>query len=78
MSQSTLRRRFAAGLTALATAAGLVVGAPALAGAQATEQGSPASLGSAGSAAAPPAAPAFRPAGGDENPVGFRNRLRPG
>ncbi|MBB0995573.1 esterase family protein, partial [Dietzia maris] len=47
MSHSTLRRRFAAGLTALATAAGLVVGAPALAGAQATEQGSSASLGSA-------------------------------
>ncbi|MFI8591175.1 alpha/beta hydrolase [Dietzia maris] len=78
MSHSTLRRRFAAGLAALATAAGLVVGAPALAGAQATEQGSSASLGSAGSAAAPPAAPAFRPAGGDENPVGFRNWLRPG
>ncbi|WP_292044253.1 hypothetical protein [Massilia sp. UBA6681] len=35
MSHSTLRRRFAAGLTALATAAGLVVGAPALAGAAA-------------------------------------------
>ena len=78
MSHSTLRRRFAAGLTALATAAGLVVGAPALAGAQATEQGSSASLGSGGSAAAPPPAPAFQPAAGDENPVGNRNWLRPG
>ncbi|MDV8002094.1 alpha/beta hydrolase family protein [Rhodococcus sp. IEGM 1408] len=81
MSQTTLRRKFAAGLTALATAASLVVGAPALVGAQATEQGSSASLGSggsAGSAGATPPAPAFRPAGGDENPVGFRNRLRPG
>lgn len=39
MSNFTLRRKFAAGLTALATAAGLVVSAPALAGAQATEQG---------------------------------------
>ncbi|MET3860907.1 diacylglycerol O-acyltransferase/trehalose O-mycolyltransferase [Dietzia sp. 2505] len=84
MSQTTLRRKFAAGLTALATAAGLVVGAPALVGAQATEQGSSASLGSAGSAGsagsgdAPNLAPAFQPAAGDENPVGFRNWLRPG
>ena len=78
MSQTTLRRRFAAGLTALATAAGLVVGAPALVGAQATEQGSSASLGSAGSAGAPPAAPAFRPAGGNEDPRGNRGVLRPG
>jgi diacylglycerol O-acyltransferase/trehalose O-mycolyltransferase len=78
MSQTTLRRKFAAGLTALATAAGLVVSAPALVGAQATEQGSSASLGSGGSAGAPPPAPAFRPAGGNENPVGNRNWLRPG
>ncbi|MBB1056593.1 esterase family protein [Dietzia sp. B19] len=78
MSQTTLRRKFAAGLTALATAAGLVVGAPALVGAQATEQGSSASLGSAGSAGAPPAAPAFRPAGGNEDPRGNRGVLRPG
>lgn len=78
MSHSTLRRRFAAGLTALATAASLVVGAPALAGAQATEPGSSASLGSAGSAAAPPPAPAFQPAPGDENPVGNRHWLREG
>ena len=78
MSQSTLRRRFAAGLTALATAASLVVGAPALVAAQATEQGSSASLGSAGSAGPAPAAAAFRPAAGDENPVGFRSNLRPG
>src|SRR5699024_3298752 len=52
MSHSTLRRRFAAGLTAVATAAGLVVGAPALVGAQPTEQGSSASLASAGPAGA--------------------------
>lgn len=68
MSHSTLRRKFAAGITALATAAGLLAGAPALANAQ-----------SAGSSeAAPAAAPAFRAAPGDENPVGFRNWLRPG
>lgn len=80
MSQTTLRRKFAAGLTALATAASLVVGAPALVGAQATEQGSSASLGSAGSAgsAGAPPAPAFQPAAGNEDPNGNRGVLRAG
>ena len=77
MSHSTLRRRVAAGLTALATAAGLVVGAPALAGAQATEQGSSASL---GSEAAPPPAPRVlqAPNAVNENPTGTRGNIRPG
>lgn len=77
MSHSTLRRRFAAGLTALATAAGLLAGAPALANAQATEPGSSASLGSAGSAEAP-AAPAAAPAAArfmNEDPDGTRGVL---
>ena len=77
MSHSTLRRRFAAGLTALATAAGLLAGAPALATAQATEPGSSASLGSAGSAEAP-AAPAAAPAAArfmNEDPDGTRGVL---
>lgn len=78
MSHSPLRRKFAAGLTALATAAGLVVGAPALAGAQATEQGSSASLGSGASADAPPPAPAVMSAPGNEDPYNQRGRLRPG
>lgn len=77
MSHSTLRRRFAAGLTALATAAGLVIGAPAFAGAQATEQGSSASL---GSEAAPQPAPRtlHAPNAVDENPYGNRGHIRPG
>ena len=80
MSHSTLRRRFAAGLTALATAAGLLAGAPALANAQATEPGSSASLGSAGSAEAP-AAPAAAPAAArfmNEDPDNQRGRLGAG
>src|SRR5699024_952107 len=79
MSHSTLRRRFAAGLTAVATAAGLVVGAPALVGAQPTEQGSSASLGSEGPAdAPPPPAPAMQTAAVNEDPLGNRAGLRPG
>src|SRR5699024_10297101 len=79
MSHSTLRRRFAAGLTAVATAAGLVVGAPALVGAQPTEQGSSASLGSEGAAdAPPPPAPAMQTAAVNEDPLGNRAGLRPG
>ena len=77
MSHSTLRRRFAAGLTAMATAAGLMAGAPALVNAQATEPGSSASLGSAGSAEAP-AAPAAAPAAArfmNEDPDGTRGVL---
>lgn len=79
MSHSTFRRKFAAGLTALATAAGLVVGAPALAGAQPTEQGSSASLGSSGSAAPVPALRELHaPNVVDENPDGKRGIIRPG
>ena len=80
MSHSTLRRRFAAGLTAVATAAGLVVGAPALVGAQPTEQGSSASLGSEGPAdAPPPPAPAAQAAvAGGEDPNNNRGVLRNG
>ena len=74
MSHTTLRRRVAAGLTALATAVGLVAGAPALAGA-APAEGSSASAGSLGPL---PPAPAFQPAPGNENPVGNRHWLRPG
>lgn len=81
MSHSTFRRKFAAGLSALAMAAGLVAGAPALAGAQPTEQGSSASLGSAGSegqSPAPAPAPAARAFGGNEDPDRHRGRLRAG
>ena len=69
MSHSTLRRRLAAGLTAVATAAGLMAGAPALANAQ-----------SEGAVAPPPpaAAPAALPFGGNEDPNRNRGVLRPG
>src|SRR5699024_2872846 len=80
MADSALRRRFAAGLTAVAAAAGLVVGAPALVGAQPTEQGSSASLGSEGPAdAPPPPAPAAQAAvAGGEDPNNNRGVLRNG
>ena len=69
MSHSTLRRRFAAGLTALATAAGLMAGAPALVNAQ--------SAGSGSGEPAPAAAPAPRVTafGGNEDPDGRRGDL---
>lgn len=72
MSHSTFRRRFAAGLTALATAAGLMAGAPALVNAQ--------SAGSGSGEPAPAAAPAPRAAafGGNEDPHNNRGNLRPG
>lgn len=69
MSHSTLRRRLAAGLTAMATAAGLMAGAPALVNAQ--------SAGSAEAPAAPAAAPAA-PRFTNEDPDGNRKWLRPG
>src|SRR5699024_7113115 len=80
MSDSALRRRFAAGLTAVARAAGLVVGAPAPVAAQPTEPGSSASLGSEGPAdAPPPPAPAAQAAvAGGEDPNNNRGVLRDG
>lgn len=76
MSHSTLRRRVAAGLTAMATAAGLMAGAPALVNAQSA--GSAGSAGSAEPPAAPAAAPAALPFGGNEDPDNQRGRLREG
>ncbi|HHX85422.1 MAG TPA: esterase family protein [Actinomycetales bacterium] len=72
MSQTTLRRRVAAGFTAVATAVGLMAGAPGVASAQ-----SDLSAGSGSNDPPPPAPPAMAPAAVNENPVNNRGWMRP-